>query len=176
MWLAHPLLNLALSWRYIRTESSLVKAIQNQVELTSIIFTIITMLFMLVVIRLTLAMIASLKDLAETSRLMKNGDYEARMSVDGPDELGILAKSFNEMADSIQRQIAEIEKQGEVEKSLRKSKFDLEISQLKNQMRPHFLFNSLHMIGSLIEMDAELAADTTHELAIQDDSGSLKKN
>jgi sensor histidine kinase YesM len=50
-------------------------------------------------------------------------------------------------------------------KELEKEKLDSELSLLKNQVSPHFFFNTLNNIYSLIGMDAEQAQDSVHKLS-----------
>ena len=145
--------------------SALGQAIQNQVQILSILFFFISLIFIAVILRLLLNTIGSLRDLVRTADLMKRGHLNARMSVNRTDELGRLALQFNEMAKSIEHKVRTIEQQALNEEELRKHKHDLELSQLKTQMKPHFLFNSLNMITSLIELDQESAVEVTIQLA-----------
>jgi two-component system sensor histidine kinase MtrB len=45
---------------------------------------------------------------AETAQRLAAGDMKARIEVHGEDEIAVLGTSFNQMADSIERQIAEL--------------------------------------------------------------------
>ncbi|QBR74632.1 MtrAB system histidine kinase MtrB [Microbacterium sediminis] len=47
-------------------------------------------------------------EVAETTQRLAAGDMKARIEVRGDDELAVLGSSFNQMADSIERQIAEL--------------------------------------------------------------------
>lgn len=47
-------------------------------------------------------------EVAETSRLIADGDLQVRIRVEGEDELAALGASFNRMADSIEQQIREL--------------------------------------------------------------------
>jgi signal transduction histidine kinase len=48
---------------------------------------------------------APLLELAQSTRSMADGDLSVRVALDRPDEIGVLAASFNEMADQIQEMV-----------------------------------------------------------------------
>ena len=50
-------------------------------------------------------------------------------------------------------------------KELEKQRSDAELQNLKNQLNPHFLFNTLNNIYSLIAINGEQAQDAIHELS-----------
>ena len=50
-------------------------------------------------------------------------------------------------------------------KELEKQRSDAELQNLKNQLNPHFLFNTLNNIYSLIAINGEQAQETIHELS-----------
>jgi signal transduction histidine kinase len=52
-----------------------------------------------------------LANLAGAARIMQTGDYSARVTVDAPDELSDLARTFNEMAARLQRDMEELRQQ-----------------------------------------------------------------
>src|SRR5699024_11087801 len=47
---------------------------------------------------------------AEVARLIANGDLDERMPVHGNDEIAVLGESFNDMADTLQHQIEQMER------------------------------------------------------------------
>lgn len=47
-------------------------------------------------------------EVADTSRRLAGGDLKVRIEVRGEDEIAVLGRSFNQMADSIERQIGEL--------------------------------------------------------------------
>lgn len=49
-------------------------------------------------------------------------------------------------------------------KDLEKSKTEAELQNLKNQLNPHFLFNTLNNIYSLIQIDGDRAQEAVHDL------------
>ncbi len=50
-------------------------------------------------------------------------------------------------------------------KELEKARAEAELANLKNQVNPHFLFNTLNNIYSLIEIDPGLAREAVHDLS-----------
>ncbi|MFW7380254.1 MAG: sensor histidine kinase [Oligoflexus sp.] len=156
----YPIEILLYSDRYRLTQE-----IQNKVFFILFFIGMISFVFVTVLLIFLSKILGSLEDLVATSNLMKKGVYSARMSVKSEDELGMLANHFNEMAKSIEEKVQTINEQSHREKLLRKLQHEAELSHLKNQMKPHFLFNSLHMIASLIEIDRDVATEATYLLA-----------
>ena len=63
------------------------------------------------------------------------------------------------------RNFFEFFKQEEIKNGLEKEKYKSEIAMLKNTLNPHFFFNSLNMIDSLIFIDQQKASDVLIELS-----------
>ena len=71
-------------------------------------------------LRLIRKFIEPIKELERVTFKMANGDYKIRVNVQSDDELGVLGKSFNNMADQLQAKIQEvIEKQFKLESILK---------------------------------------------------------
>ena len=71
-------------------------------------------------LRLIRKFIEPIKELERVTFKMANGDYKIRVNVQSDDELGVLWKSFNNMADQLQAKIQEvIEKQFKLESILK---------------------------------------------------------
>jgi sensor histidine kinase YesM len=68
------------------------------------------------------------------------------------DELGLLAKHFNMMTARIRQLVAEL-------KRTEKEKQQLDFKALYNQIRPHFLYNTLNMIGAAAKQGRMQAVD-----------------
>ena len=68
-----------------------------------VVFVSILLLFIAFVITLSLSrlILNPLKNLTEASKRIQNGDYKSRVGIVTSDELGELADSFNDMADSL---------------------------------------------------------------------------
>ena len=52
-----------------------------------------------------------------------------------------------------------------IRKDLERSRSEAELQNLKSQLNPHFLFNTLNNIYSLIQLDPDRAQQTVHDLS-----------
>jgi HD-GYP domain-containing protein (c-di-GMP phosphodiesterase class II) len=59
-----------------------------------------------------------IQDLARGARRLAAGDYDTRVSVKSKNEVGVLADTFNQMGDEIQKAFLEIQRQANVNKEL----------------------------------------------------------
>jgi len=88
------------------------------------------------------------------------GNLELRIgNINGPDEIGILCSSFDNMAGQIRNLVNDIKDKAELEKRLSEQQMarqeaekllkESELSNLQAQINPHFLFNTLNIMSSL---------------------------
>lgn len=63
------------------------------------------------------SVITPVRRVALATEIMASGTFDARVAVDRADEIGVLQKSFNEMAESLENQIEELEKAGDMQRS-----------------------------------------------------------
>ncbi len=83
--------------------------------------------------------------LEKNMRKVEQGDFKIHIQPTSYDEIGMLCKRFNYMADKIEELIKEAYKEGQV-----KEKLKLQV--LKAQINPHFLYNSLGSIRCMAKM------------------------
>lgn len=78
-------------------------------------------------------------------RMVEAGNYNTRIDVHGNDEISSLGRAFNKMSGEIKALIHEV-----YEHDLHQK--EAELNNLKMQIRPHFLYNTLEAIRSLAEI------------------------
>lgn len=94
-----------------------------------------------------------IRELYDATGKVAQGDFSVRASTNSGDEIGVLAKGFNDMAGNMQTLVGKIK---EDEQKMRKA--DLRL--LQEQINPHFLYNTLDTIIWLIEgNETEKAVD-----------------
>jgi two-component system, sensor histidine kinase YesM len=115
--------------------------------------------------------------LAHLAEEISRGNFDVDdIQVNTKDEIGITARAFNEMKNSIQRYVAEMKEKAQIEKNLADQKVknlemqhllkNAEMASLRSQMNPHFLFNSLNTgVQLAILEEADRTADFMGNLA-----------
>ncbi|MGG1552747.1 sensor histidine kinase [Paenibacillus ferrarius] len=91
--------------------------------------------------------------LSRTMRDIRTGHLTVRSSYQSSDEIGYLNNVFNNLMDRIEELLAEnVEEQ--------KIKAEIEFKLLQTQVQPHFLYNTLETIISLIKLNMKAEAIT----------------
>jgi two-component system sensor histidine kinase YesM len=80
--------------------------------------------------------------------MVEKGDFDAKVKIEGKDEVNQLASTFNNMTDKIKKLINEVY----INKIRQK---ELEMQMLQNQMNPHFLYNTLESIHMMAEVNRD---------------------
>lgn len=94
------------------------------------------------------SMTQNINSLEKNMRNVEAGDFSARITPKGADEIGMLCRRFNYMADQIESLIAKAYEDAE-------EKQNLQMQVLKAQINPHFLYNSLGSIRCLARANRE---------------------
>ena len=87
-----------------------------------------------------------IRSLRDSMRKVQNGQFDTHVEVITENEIGSLGRSFNLMTSEIQ---ALMEQNVYEQKQKRKS----ELKALQAQINPHFLYNTLNSVSSLIKMN-----------------------
>ncbi|WP_438445105.1 sensor histidine kinase [Gorillibacterium sp. sgz5001074] len=104
------------------------------------------------------SIVRPVQNLVKLMRIGETGVFEKQFVIEREDEIGQLARSFNKMSARIRTLINDIY----VEKVVQK---ELELQMLKNQINPHFLYNTLESIRMVAEArKAEDIAEMAYSL------------
>lgn len=104
-----------------------------------------------------LSLLRSVRQMAQVSRAISGGNLDiSDVDEDRTDEMGQMAKAFNEMKRSMKRQMATLEENHRMQEALYKKENEAlelqnlmeqeKMQKLRSQINPHFLFNTLNVI------------------------------
>jgi sensor histidine kinase YesM len=106
-----------------------------------------------------------LQTLVDGTALLATGDFSARVVEPNEEELFALASKFNLLAASLQQTMEKLADAARKEEEARRHAIEAEIIQLRAQLQPHFLFNSLSMVAQTILDNPQHAHEMTLALA-----------
>ena len=140
---------------------------QNMTAIASVIGIAALFLYMLYII-------SNIMDMDLAGRKLKKGDFDIPdLKVRTDDEVGNLVRTFNEMKVSLKKQVELLEEKREMESTLyKKDREALELQtllereklqQLRNQINPHFLFNTINVVK--LKSQEENAVETEQLLS-----------
>jgi two-component system sensor histidine kinase YesM len=121
-------------------------------DLSKITMLIIITLFISIVIQIIGAKVLSylivnpINKVREKMKLIGEGNFNVYFEVEGNDEIGMFLRTFNRMAIRIKNLLRKVE-----EKESQKREYELAL--IQQQIKPHFLYNTLDIIYMLSEMD-----------------------
>ncbi len=86
-----------------------------------------------------------IRELRRKMKMVESGNYDVSLEVSSQDEIGSLGHTFNRMSSQIKELIHEVYEYNIQQK-------EAELNNLKMQIRPHFLYNTLEAIRSLADI------------------------
>ncbi len=135
---------------YYQTES--IEDLKNQLNQSILRFLLLFATVLIIVVGVVLLIMAAtirgitspLEELVQVTHRISRGDFHARAGIRTRDEIAVLARSVNEMAENLQVMVDKIK---DDERKMRYTELRL----LQEQINPHFLYNALDTIIWLIE-------------------------
>lgn len=125
-----------------------------------------------IVVYSLLHLLRCVSQMSRASQAISRGVFDvADVDESQQDEIGHMAKTFNEMKRSMKRQMQLLEEKSEMERQLHKKETEAlefqalmereKLQQLRSQINPHFLFNTLNVIMYTSQQEGALR---THSL------------
>ncbi len=119
------------------------KPFAHMISLMFMIFTVILLILVIIILNRSLR---RLKELVVQMKAVRGEAYHVPRSIQGKDEIGMLADTFYQMMDQIEENVEKIKEQEKKEKRI-------EYSLLVSQIDPHFIYNTLNTITYLAELN-----------------------
>ncbi|MDF2513831.1 MAG: sensor histidine kinase [Herbinix sp.] len=116
------------------------------------------MIIVMILIPILSGIINPMKQLTEGMKLVSKGNYKIKVNVHSNDEIEELAAGFNHMTTKIEKSIEETIQ-------YEKTKKNLQLELLMNQINPHFIYNTLNTVIYMAHADkTEAVEDVTYSL------------
>jgi two-component system sensor histidine kinase YesM len=113
-------------------------------EITIFLIVLVLGIIILLTLYLSNSLSTPIRKLQELTHRASENDLSVKIDIEGEDEIAELGKSFNKMIQRINKLLEENVRE---QKLLRK----LEMESLDNQIKPHFIYNTLDLIIGLLE-------------------------
>ena len=172
--------------------SRLSAAFRNFEMVSVIALSIVIVVSVSIVVKLTGEIISPLKDLAVTADEVAGGNFDTELlQVQSEDEIGVVTGAFNQMLISIRQYLESLRESMEIRRSLMEKELlmeahlkDAQLKYLQAQINPHFIYNTLDNIRYLIPTDPQRAQqligrfigilrysinNTKHNVTVKDD-------
>lgn len=107
----------------------------------------ITLLGLALILMLSSSMTRRLKQLADTVSSIRGNDFRVPIECGAQDEIGTLARAFQQMLHRIENLIADVCASNMRVKDLEIRNKQAELNALQSQINPHFLFNTMQSIS-----------------------------
>lgn len=137
----------------LKSKNDLLNSLGRLRKLVILLAVVLIGISLVLIAFLSRQLTSSLYRLAIQMNRMRSGELEARYYYPYKDEVGSLAKSFNYMADQVEKSmkkqeeyIAVLKDERDFVEQVQKQKRKAELRALQAQINPHFLYNTLNTI------------------------------
>lgn len=113
-------------------------------NITWITFILLGILVVIIGVSVASRITKPVKVLTSQMKLVGEGNFKTRTTVETTDEIGMMSMQFNEMIQQVEQLMDQVKKEQEQKK-------EAEIRAVKHRINPHFLFNSLSTIRWLVK-------------------------
>jgi len=134
-------------------------------DLANILLLVVVMLITIIILEVTMALALNrlittpIMKLKRGVEEISKGNFDYRFKMKTGDEIGLFAESFNHMSAQIKKLLTDVARE-------EKKKREYELALIQQQIKPHFLYNTLDIILKLSQLGQERKAQkVTRRLA-----------
>ncbi|WP_353064984.1 HAMP domain-containing sensor histidine kinase [Arcanobacterium hippocoleae] len=141
----------------LETQQKLLQTTQRVLAVAVLIFGVLIGLLTYAILRLVLRPVHAA---AENAQHLAEGEFDTRMEVNGKDELAQLAKSFNQMAESLERQFGKLERMSALQTNFVSAvSHELRSPVTTMRMAGQLIYDKREELPPLLKRSAELQHD-----------------